>query len=189
MDRKEIGVALALCVAGCALLLPGRAAAEETKVLYKCVDAKGVSSIQAKPCPKGSTQAWKRDAQTEPKPSEADIAAAKAREARNQQEVIRQSAELESRLAPKVATPTPAMPPAGSHLAGATNPREGSQLAPVPVEEPPQPQAITVNNCQAAQAFATAVREKTWIGLTDDQMRRIYGWVADQCRVQTQTND
>jgi hypothetical protein len=189
MDRKEVGVALALCVAGCALLLPGRAAAEESKVLFKCVDAKGVTSIQAKPCGKGMTEVWKRDAQTEPKPTQADIDAAKAREARNQQEVVRQSVELEQRLAPKVATPTPAMPPAGSHLAGATNPKEGSQLAPVPVEEPLQPQAITVNNCQAAQAFASAVREKTWIGLTDDQMRRIYGWVQDQCRVQTQSNE
>ena len=57
MERKEVGVALALCIAGGALLLPGRAAAEETKVLYKCVDAKNVSSIQAKPCPKGTTEA------------------------------------------------------------------------------------------------------------------------------------
>jgi hypothetical protein len=189
MERKEVGVALALCIAGCALLLPGRAAAEESKVLYKCIDGKGVTSIQAKPCAKGSREEWKRDAQTEPKPTAAELAAAREREARNQQEVVKQSAELEQRLAPKVAPAPPEMPPAGSHLAGATNPREGSQLAPLRVEEPAEPQAITINNCQAAQAFATAVREKTWIGLTDDQMRRIYGWVTDQCRVQTQTND
>jgi len=189
MDRKEVGIALALCIAGGALLLPGRVAAEETKVLYKCVDAKGVSSIQAKPCAKGTTEVWKRDAQTEPKQTEADIAAAKAREARNQQEVIRQSAELQSRLAPRVAPAPPEKPAPGSHLAGATNPPEGSQLAPLRVEEPKMPQAVTINNCQAAQAFATAVREKSWIGLTDDQMRRIYGWVTDQCRVQTQTDD
>ena len=30
-----------------------------------------------------------------------------------------------------------------------------------------------------------AVREKTWIGMTDDQMKRVYSWVADQCRVST----
>ena len=135
------------------------------------------------------TQEWARDAQTEPKPTEADLAAARAREARNQQEVVKQAAELETRLAPKVAPAPPATPPPHSHLAGATNPPEGSQLAPLPLQEPPQPQAVIVNNCQAAQAFVTSVREKTWIGLTDDQMRRIYGWVADQCCVQTQTND
>jgi hypothetical protein len=148
-----------------------------------------VTSIQAKPCAKGSTEVWKRDAQTEPKPSEAELAAAREREARAQREVVQQSAQLQRQLQPTVAPAPPASPTPGSHLAGATNPVEGSQLAPVPVEEPPMPQAVTIDNCQAAQSFATAVREKTWIGLTDDQMKRIFGWVADQCRVQTQKND
>jgi hypothetical protein len=188
MERKEIGIGLALCIAGCALLLPGRAAAEETKVLHKCVDAKGITSIQANPCAKGSTEVWVRDAQTEPKQTQAEIDAARARDLRNQAAVREQSAELQQRLQPQVA-PAPSAPRPGSHLAGATNPPEGSQLAPLPVEEPPMPQALSVNNCQAAQNFATAVREKTWIGLTDDQLKRIYGWVSDQCRVQTQTNN
>jgi len=188
MERKEIGIGLALCLAGCTLLLPGRAAAEETKVLHKCVDGKGVTSIQANPCAKGSTEVWKRDAQTEPKQTQAEIDAARAREARNQQAVVQQSAELQQRLQPqaKPATSPPNSPPPGSQVAG-----NGSQMIPLSSEDPPQPQAIAINNCQAAQAFATSVREKTWIGLTDDQMKRIYGWVADQCRVQTQssTND
>jgi len=188
MERKEIGLGLALCIAGGALLLPGRAAAEETKVLHKCVDAKGVTSIQANPCAKGSTEVWVRDAQTEPKQTQAEVDAARAREARNQAAVREQSAELQKRLQPQVAPP-PVTPQPGSHLAGATNPVEGSQLAPAPVEEPPLPQAVAPNNCQAAQNFATAVREKTWIGLTDDQLKRIYGWVTDQCRVQTQTSE
>ena len=191
MDRKEIGVALALCIAGGALLLPGAAAAEESKVLYKCVDAKGTAAIQAKPCAKGTTEVWKRDAQTEPKQTAAEAAAAREREARNMQVVKEQTAELQARTAPVVAPAPPQMPPEGSHLAGATNPPEGSMRAPTPVQEPPQTQLpmTGVNNCQAAQAFATSIREKQWIGLNDDQMRRIFGWVADQCRVKTAVDD
>ena len=187
MERNTIQATLALALAACALALPAAAAAEETKVLHKCVDAKNVTSIQANPCPKGSTEVWKRDAQTEPKQTPADIAAAREREARNQAEVAQQSAELERRLQAPVAPAPPPSPTPGSHLAGATNPPEGSQLAPVAVEEPPMPQAVTIDNCQAAQAFASAVREKSWLGLTDDQLKRVYGWVADQCRVQTQS--
>ena len=189
MERNRIAVGLALCIAGSALVLPSLAAAQATEVLHKCVDAKGVTSIQANPCPKTSTEVWKRDAQTEPKQTPADIAAAREREARARQEVIVQSEELQRKLDAQVAPAPPASPTPGSHLAGSTNPREGSQLAPVAVEEPPMPQAVTVDNCQAAQAFATAVREKTWIGLTDDQMKRVFGWVADQCRVRTQDNE
>jgi hypothetical protein len=196
MERMEIGMGLALCLAGCALLLPGRAGAEETKVLHKCVDAKGITSIQANTCAKGSTEVWARPAQTEPKPTQAEIDAARARDAHNQQVVREQADELQRRLAPpaqpQVAPAPPSFPAEGSHLAGATNPKEGSQRAPVAAQEPedvPQPNAVAPNNCQAAQDFATAVREKSWIGLTDDQMRRIFGWVSDQCRVRTQTND
>jgi hypothetical protein len=187
MERNRIAMALALCLAGGALVLPSTAAAQKTEVLHKCVDAKGVSSIQAKPCAKGTTETWTRPAQTEPSPSAADVAAAREREARAQREVVVQSEALQRNLQPQVAPAPPASPTPGSHLAGATNPVEGSQLAPVAVEEPPMPQSVSVNGCQAAQGFAAAVREKTWIGLTDDQTKRIYGWVADQCRVSTKS--
>lgn len=191
MERNSIQAGLVLLLGACALSAAGAAAAEETKVLYKCVDAKGVVSIQSKACPAGSTEAWKRAAQTEPKPTPADIAAQQEREARNRQAVLAETAELQRKLAAQAAPP-PGSPQAGSHLAGATNPREGSHLAPVSpasAEDVPLPQSVSVNNCQAAQAFAAGVREKTWIGLTDDQMRRIFGWVADQCRVSTATDD
>ena len=191
MERDTIRFALALALGASVLALPAAAAAEETKVLHKCIDAKGVSSIQANPCPKGTTQVWKRDAQTEPKQTAADVAAARAREARAEQEVVQQSAVLQRQMQPQpvIAPAPPASPPPGSHQAGATNPPEGSHMAPVAVEEPRNAPPLTLNNCQNAQAFATAVREKTWIGLTDDQMKRIFGWVADQCRVQTATDD
>ena len=189
MECNRIGMALVLCLAGGALALPSTAAAQKTEVLHKCVDAKGVTSIQAKPCAKGTTEVWARQAQTEPKPTAADLAAAREREARAQKEVIVQTEQLQRRLQPEVAPAPPENPTPGSHLAGATNPREGSQMAPAPVQEPPMPQAVTVDNCQVAQNFATAVREKTWIGLTDDQLKRVYGWVSDQCRVRTQSSE
>jgi hypothetical protein len=202
MERNRIAAALALCIAAGALL-PAVAAAEETKVLHKCVDAKGTTSIQAAPCAKGSTEVWARPAHTEPKPTAADVAAARAREAQSRQEVVRQSEELQRRLTP-TPTPTPGShlantptegthlansPTEVTHLANSRNPREGSQLGPVAQEEAPHPNANAINNCQAAQSFSTAVREKSWIGLTDDQMKRIFGWVAEQCRVQTAVDD
>lgn len=192
MERNSIQAVLVLLLGACAWSAPGAAAAEETKVLYKCVDATGVVSIQAKPCPKGSTEAWKRAAQTVPKPTQAEIAEQQAREARNREAVVSETAELQRKLAAQAAPQPPASAPAGSHLAGANNPKEGSHMAPVApntAEDVPLPQSVSVNNCQAAQAFAAGVREKTWIGLTDDQMRRIFGWVSDQCRVSTATDD
>lgn len=168
MRRNPNQAVLVLLIGACALSVAGAATAEETKVLYKCVDAKGVVSIQSKACPAGSTEAWKRDAQTVPKPTPAEVAAQQEREARNRQAVLTETAELQRKLAAQ-ATPPPGSP------AGA--------------QDVPLPQSVAVNNCQAAQAFAAGVREKTWIGLTDDQMRRIFGWVADQCRVSTATDD
>ena len=194
MERNRIFVARALCI-GAGALLPSAAAAADTKVLHKCVDAKGITSIQAAPCAKGSKEVWARATEPAVKPTEADVAAARARETQSRAEVTRQADELQRRLAPTT-TPTPppgshlaGTPTEGTHLANTNNPREGSQLAPVTPEEPPQPNASAINNCQAAQAFSTAVREKSWIGLTEDQTRRIFGWVAEQCRVQTKVDD
>jgi hypothetical protein len=176
MKRTTLHSALFLLAAG-AFALPSAAAAEETKMLYKCVNAKGVSAIQSKPCPSGSTEAWKRAAEAEPKPSAQDVAAAQAREARNQQQVRELSAEVAKKMreqeTPTVIGPTPAT----------------ASSTPTPTEERPLAPQVNYDNCQAAQAFATAVQEKTWIGLTDDQTRRIFGWVADQCRVTTKPED
>jgi hypothetical protein len=103
------------------------------------------------------------------------VAAAQAREARNREQVRELSAEVAKKVAeqatPTVIGPTPATP------------------SPTPVAERPPVPAVAYDNCQAAQAFASSVQEKTWIGLTDDQTRRIFGWVADQCRVVTKPED
>jgi hypothetical protein len=174
MKRTTLHSALFLLAAS-AFALPSTATAEETKMLYKCVNDKGVSAIQSKPCPAGSTEAWKRAADAEPKPTAQEVAAAQAREARNREQVRELSAEVAKKVAeqatPTVIGPTPATP------------------SPTPVAERPPVPAVAYDNCQAAQAFASSVQEKTWIGLTDDQTRRIFGWVADQCRVVTKPED
>lgn len=188
MKRTTMQAGLALAIAGCALALPLAATAEETKTLYKCVDAKGVVSIQAKACPAGSTQAWRRAAQTEPKQTADEAAVAREREARNQQKVVALTQEVQRGLAAQA--PAPATPLPGSHLAGATNPPEGSHMAPTSTtEQPPDPTSLRIDGCQQAQSFASAVREKTWLGLDDDQTRRLFAWVADQCRVNTKPED
>jgi hypothetical protein len=153
------------------------AGAEETKTLYKCVDAKGMVSIQAKTCPAGSAQAWVRPAQTEPKQTAAEVQAAHDRERKNQQQVRDLSEEVNRKLAAQT-TPEPA--PAPAHLQMA-----GPQPAPPETPDPGELQSAVTSQCRQAQSFMAAAREKTWIGFTDDQMKRIYGWVMDQCRVNT----
>lgn len=188
MKPNTMQAGLALLLAGCAFALPA-AAADETKVLYKCVDAKGVVSITGRKCAAGSVEAWHRDAQTEPKRTPEQLEAARAQEARDQQKVAELSQEVQRRVAEsRLPDPPPPGPVPGSHLAGATNPPEGSQLAPKQVPDAPDPTQLRPDNCQAAQNFGTAVREKTWLGLTDDQTRRLFAWVADQCRVNTNSN-
>ncbi len=56
-----------------ALCLAAAPAAAES--LYKCTDDKGGVSIQSEPCPKGSTQVWKREATPEAGPSAEELAA------------------------------------------------------------------------------------------------------------------
>ena len=164
---------LMLLLTGVALALPAAAAAEETKVLYKCVDPQGVVSIQAASCPKGSTEAWKRDAQTEPKQTQEQLAEAQAREARNRQQVRELSEEVQQKL---LAQQRANQPPAATAAAPADAP-----AAPTP--------AGHISQCEVAQNFAAEVREKTWLSVTEEQSKRIYGWVADQCRVNTKPSE
>ena len=179
MKRTTLHSSLSLLLAGAAFALPMSAGAEETKMLYKCVNAKGVAAIQSKPCPAGSTEAWKRASETEPKPTAQQVAAAQQRDARNQQQVRELSEEVNRKLAAQQPPPTVIVPAATT----------AAVVAPTPTDERPLAPVVSYDSCQHAQAFATSVQEKTWIGLTDDQTRRIYGWVADQCRVTTKPDD
>ncbi len=177
MDDRPLQWPLAvLALTAGMLLVPGQLAAAEAKLLYKCVNDKGVVSIQSSKCPAGSTEAWRRPAPTEPTPTPEQSAAAAAKIQRDEQTVRELSAEVEKKLRP---TPTVIVTP----------PATPAVPTPSPSSDPLTPEAVSINACQSAQSFSMAVREKTWLGMTDDQTRRLYSWVADQCKVQTQRDD
>lgn len=149
------GTCLLLCAG---LALPGQAA--DKNQLFKCVDAAGAISIQSGPCAKGSTEAWRRDANAEPPPSPEQRAEAEAKRLRDQQTVRELSEQVERRLAPK---PEAAPAPAPEKKA------EGAAAEPS-------------DRCSQAQDFATQLRDKRWLDLSEDQVRRLYAWVAEQCK-------
>ena len=83
--------------------------------------------------------------------------------------IVRQAAEANA------ATP----PLSADDDAPATTAAEPARSLPPPAPDP------DLQACQDAQAFANAAREKDWLGLTEEQIRRLYGWVAAQCKVPT----
>lgn len=144
------------------LLLAAPAAAADKAELFKCVDAAGVTSIQSAPCAKGSTQVWRRDATAEAPPTPEQAAQALARRERDERAVRELSREVERKLKP-------------------TPPSE--QPAPAPeVAQPGEGVADAPDRCAQAQEFAAQLREKEWLALSEDQLRRLYGWVATQCQ-------
>jgi hypothetical protein len=151
------------------LFLPASAALAQD-ALYKCVDPAGVTSIQSEPCAKGSTQAWKRDTTPEAPPTPAEQAQAEARRLRDQQRVRELSQQLERRMRDEAAAEAAA--------------KAAPPLLPPPsatdADEDGKDAAIAA--CQEAQEFANAARGKEWLGLTDDQVRRLYNWVAQECK-------
>jgi hypothetical protein len=150
------------------------AAANKNNALYKCVDGAGVTSIQSYPCPAGSTQAWRRDAPSEPAMTPEQAAQADAKRIRDQQTVRELSAIVDKKL----------------QVASGAAPAPTPEPAPVLAEVDPQAarEAASVDACQGAQAFAASVREKSWLGLSEEQVRRVYGWVAEQCKLPTPAN-
>ena len=138
------------------------AAAADKAELFKCADAAGGISIQSSPCAKGSTQVWRRDAAAEPAPTPEQAAQAQARLERDQQAVRELSQEVERKLKPEP-------------------PKKPAPAAAAPEERAPAA-ADAPDRCAQAQEFAAQVREKTWLGLGEDQVRRLYAWVASQCQ-------
>lgn len=141
------------------LLAIGDASAE---TLYKCQSASGETSVQSKPCPKGSTQVWRRDASPDPQPTPEQLQQA---EARRQQDT--QNAK------------------ALSVIAG-TAPVEAKPAPPPP---PPKPEPVAADDnrpkgpCRRAHEFADAIRANdSWLEMRDDQLFRLDAWVAEQCR-------
>ena len=160
-------LALAACVA---LFWAPVALAASKNQLYKCVDAAGVVSIQSVACPAGSTQAWKRDATPEPAMTPEQRAQLEAKTLRDQQ-TVREQLEIVDRklrpLAPEPVAPTAAPAPADAPPAAA----ESAKAAAEP------------DACADAQTFAGSLRDKQWLGLSEEQVRRLYSWVAEQCKV------
>src|SRR3990167_2241978 len=144
-------------VACCLALSTASTAVAGKNLLYKCVSAAGVTSIQSVACPAGSKEEWRRDATPEPPPTPEQLARAEAKLLRDQQLVRELSEIVEKKLQPPAPAPAPA-PTAATAAAAA--------------------EQASVDACQEAQAFAGAVREKAWVGLTDEQTRRLYIWVT-----------
>lgn len=163
--------AIALMILMILAVLPAVAMAANTEqhVLYKCVDKTGVVSIQSSACPAGATTSWRRDATPDAKPTPAQAAQAEAKRLRDQQSVRELSAQVEHRLQEE---------------------RKAKSVAPGNEELPPPPPVAVaatpdpdLQACQDAQGFANQVREKEWLGLSEEQVRRLYAWVAQQCKV------
>lgn len=139
--------------------LAGPAQAADKNLLFKCQGADGTISIQSGPCAKGSTEVWRRDATAEPPPTPEQRAQADAKRLRDQQTVRELSEEVERKLKPK---PEPE--------ASAAPDRKTVDVSAAP------------DRCEQAQEFAGKLRDKQWLDLSEDQTRRVYAWVAEQCK-------
>jgi hypothetical protein len=147
-------------LAAAGIALPAQAA--DKAELFKCVDVAGATSIQSEPCPKGSTQVWRRAADAEPAPTAEQAAQAQARRARDEQAVRDLSAEVERKLRPQP-------------------PKADAEPADAPVSsEPATPEGP--DRCERAQDFSRELRDKPWLGLGEDQTRRLHAWVAAECQ-------
>ncbi len=148
-------IVLAWPLAGALSVATAPSLAEE---LYKCTDEKGGVAIQSEPCPKGSTQVWKREVVREPEPSPEDLAAraelarAEAERAANQARL----AELE-RQADEVRR------------------AEAARAAP---QEPLRRKS----DCRLAHEFNDQALAFPRLQLTERQKAVLKEWVVEQCR-------
>ena len=141
------------------LATPALACAE---ALYKCTDTAGAVSIQSSPCPKGSTQVWKREANPDPEPTPEQLAARAA------------LAEAEAQRAAELAREAEA-----ARLAeAAEREAEAKRLA----DEAAGIRPERKSECTLAHDFADAVAAKPWLELGEFQQRRLREWVIEQCR-------
>lgn len=132
-----------------ALLAATPAAAAD---LYKCVDAKGLVSIQSKPCATGSSQVWKRDAHPEPSPPASQMTVAAAQRERDDE-------------ARREASQPPAREPAALPEQPAAANGETAQKGP----------------CRRAHELADEIGKLELLELRSDQVYRLNEWVAKQC--------
>jgi hypothetical protein len=130
--------------------------------LYRCTDAQGAVSIQSDPCPRGSTQDWKREAAPEPGPSPEELAA-RAALAQAEAERVAEQARLaeEQRL-----------------LEQARREEAVRQATRETSSEPP----ARKSECTLAHEFSDAAAAKPWLALTQSQRESIRSWVIATCR-------
>jgi hypothetical protein len=161
-------------------------AAGGTPMLYKCVSAKGVTSIQSSACPAGATTAWKRAAPPEAPLTPAASAQAEAKRLHDLQTVRELSSQMERDRARELAAKqAAAVPRDEDDDPDLDTPAQPAAQAPPPPGDTQAPAVADpdLKACTDAQAFANAAREKEWLGLSEDQIRRLYGWVALQCKI------
>jgi hypothetical protein len=138
------------------------APAARADALYKCTDAAGAVSIQSSPCPKGSTQVWKREATPDPEPTPEQLAARAA------------LAEAEAQRAAELAREAEAARLADEVEREAEARRLADEAAGIRPERK--------SECTLAHDFADAVAAKPWLELGEYQQRRLREWVIEQCR-------
>jgi hypothetical protein len=153
---------------GVVVLLVAGATPAGAEMLYKCVDANGLTTIQQDKCAKGTRQVWARESVPEPPPTPEQLAEAQARAealAREQEAQAQRDAEaqLEAQLAEDAAK--------REEAAAAAKPADGAVEPPPP---PPDP-------CEEAKAFAAKVRSLPWLQLDPGQTQRLWGWVVQEC--------
>lgn len=125
-------------------------------VLYKCIDGKGAVSIQSAPCPTGSKQAWKRDANAPPPTGTLPVPTPKP---------------------PSLSAPPPNRPPAVQSMPPARMPPP-----PEPAAAGGPPAVPAPDPCSHAQDVAAQLRDMPWLELTSEQQQRLLNWLMQQCR-------
>lgn len=141
----------------CLVLAPTAAA----EALYKC-DAAGAVTIQSEPCPRGSTQVWKREVTPEQGPSAEELAARAALAAAEAQRLAEQSRLAEqARIDELVRRDDEARA------------RAAESTARIPPRK---------SECTLAHEFADAANAKEWLNLSETQRARLRTWVIEQCK-------
>lgn len=147
----------------CLLVLLAGSSQAAAGTLYRCTDPQGAVSIQSDPCPRGSTQDWKREAAPEPAPSPEEIAARAALAQAEAERVAEQARLAEEQRLLELAR------------------REEAARAAAQASADSEPPARK-SDCTLAHEFSDAAAAKPWLELTQAQRERIRSWVITTCR-------
>ena len=149
--RRVLLIALALASPICS-----------AEALYKCSDALGAVSIQSEPCPKGSSQVWKREATPDPAPSPEELAARVAL-AQAEADRVAEAARLAEQR----------------RLEAQARVDEDKRLREAVASAVPPPRK---SECTQAHDFHDMALTLTWLELNQAQREGIKRWVVQQCR-------